>query len=191
MVDWDGVERIYRESIAVLGISLAAGIFAGAVLGTEGMVEGFERYPGLLFLLPAFLATRGNVYGALGARISSGLHQGVIDPAFEQDDRLVNAVVASFINGISISVFIGVLSWAILGVLGWESAALIELVGITFIAGTLTAVVMIVGLLGLIFIGYTRGIDPDNLVGPIVTTFGDVFGVVFLYVAIVVVGRLL
>ncbi len=191
MIDWGGVWRIYRESLPVLTVSLAGGIFAGAVLGTEGMVAGFERYPGLLFLLPAFLATRGNVYGALGARISSGLHQGLIDPAFERNERLVNAVVASFINGISISVFVGVLTWVFLAILGRESAALVELVGITLIAGTLTAAVLIVGLLGLLFGGYARGIDPDNLVGPIVTTFGDVFGVVFLYVALLVVGAVL
>lgn len=191
MVDWGGVRRIYRQSIPVLAVSLVAGIFSGAVLGTDGMVEGFQRYPGLLLLLPAFLATRGNVYGALGARISSGLHQGLIDPGFGRDERLVNAVVASFVNGISISVFIGVLSWALLRGLGRESAALVELVAITLISGTLTAVVMIFGLLGLIFLGYTRGIDPDNLVGPIVTTFGDVFGVVFLYATIVIVGAVL
>lgn len=191
MVDWGGVAGIYRESIAVLAVSLIGGIFAGSVLGSEGMVASFERYPGLLLLLPAFLATRGNVYGALGARIASGLHQGLIDPEFDRDRRLVNAIIASFINGISISVFIGVLSWVILQLLGRESAALIELVAITLISGTLTAVVLIFGLLWLIFLGYQRGIDPDNLVGPIVTTFGDVFGVVFLYIAIVTVDVIL
>ncbi|ADJ16153.1 magnesium transporter [Halalkalicoccus jeotgali] len=190
MVEWDGIRRIYRESLPVLAVSLLGGIFAGTVLGSDRMIAGFEQFPGMLLLLPAFLATRGNVYGALGARISSGLHQGLIDPAFGTDERLVNAVVASFVNGISISVFIGVLAWAINRVLGRQSAALIELVGITFIAGTLTAVVLIVGLLGLLFVGYARGIDPDNLVGPIVTTFGDVFGVVFLYVAMVLVGAI-
>lgn len=78
------------------------------------MVDGFERYPGLLLLLPAFRVTRWNVYGALGARIANGLHQGVIDPELSWDRRLINAVLASFVNGIAISVFIGLLSWAIL-----------------------------------------------------------------------------
>lgn len=181
---WD----IYRESILILIISLAGGLFAGAVLGTEGMIEGFTQYPGLLLLLPAFLATRGNVYGALGARISSGLHQGLLDPRFTWDRRLINAVTASFINGISISIFIGFLSWSILQILGRESSRLIELVGIMLISGLLTSVVLIFGLLALVFAGYKYGLDPDNLIGPIVTTLGDVFGVVFLYVAIIVVA---
>lgn len=178
--------RIYRESLPILVVSLAGGIFAGSVLGSEGMTEGFERFPGMLLLLPAFLATRGNVYGALGARISSGLHQGMIDPEFSWDRRLVNAVAASFINGIGVSVFIAVLSWGILQVLGRESARLIELVSIMVVSGVLTSTTLIFGLLTLVFASYEYGLDPDNLIGPIVTTLGDFFGVVFLFIALTV-----
>ncbi|RZV12230.1 mgtE-like transporter [Natrinema hispanicum] len=176
--------RIYRESLPILVVSLAGGIFAGSVLGSEGMTEGFERFPGMLLLLPAFLATRGNVYGALGARISSGLHQGMIDPEFSWDRRLVNAVAASFINGIGVSVFIAVLSWGLLQVLGRESARLIELVSIMVVSGVFTSTTLIFGLLALVFASYEYGLDPDNLIGPIVTTLGDFFGVVFLFIAL-------
>lgn len=187
-----GVWRIYRESIPILIVSLGGGIFAGTILGSESMIAGFERYPGLLLLLPAFLATRGNVYGALGARISSGLHQGLIEPDFSADRRLVNAVAASFVNGIGISVFIGVLSWSILRVIpGRDPAKLVELVGIMLVSGILTSVVLIGGLLALVFGGYRHGLDPDNLIGPIVTTLGDIFGVVFLLVALAVVEVML
>ncbi|SDC99998.1 magnesium transporter [Natrinema hispanicum] len=178
--------RIYRESLPILVVSLAGGIFAGSVLGSEGMTEGFERFPGMLLLLPAFLATRGNVYGALGARISSGLHQGMIDPEFSWDRRLVNAVAASFINGIGVSVFIAVLSWGILQVLGRESARLIELISIMVVSGVFTSTTLIFGLLTLVFASYEYGLDPDNLIGPIVTTLGDFFGVVFLFIALTV-----
>ncbi len=186
MEDRQTAWRIYRESLPILVVSLAGGIFAGSVLGSDGMTEGFERFPGMLLLLPAFLATRGNVYGALGARISSGLHQGVIDPEFSWDRRLVNAVAASFINGISVSVFIAVLSWGILQVLGRESARLIELISIMVVSGVLTSTTLIFGLLALVFASYEYGLDPDNLIGPIVTTLGDVFGVVFLFIALTI-----
>ncbi|SDK42652.1 magnesium transporter [Natronorubrum texcoconense] len=173
---------IYREALPILLIALGGGLFAGLVL--EGILESVERFPGLLVMVPVFLATRGNVYGALGGRISSGLHQGLIEPRFEWNDRLVNAVLASFINGIGISIVIGVVTWAALLVIGWEVAALYELVGIMLIAGVLTSVVLIFGLLALIFLGYKYGYDPDNLVGPIVTTLGDIFGMLFMLFAI-------
>jgi mgtE-like transporter len=179
---WDDFWSIYREALPVLLIALCGGLFAGLVL--EEILESVERFPGLLVMVPVFLATRGNVYGALGGRISSGLHQGLIEPRFERNDRLVNAVVASFINGIGISVVIGVITWLALLILGWDSAALYEFVGIMLIAGVLTSVVMIVGLLFLIFAGYKYGYDPDNLVGPAVTTLGDIFGMLFLLLSV-------
>jgi len=180
---------IYRESMPILLVSLAGGVFAGTVLGTEGMREGFRAFPGLLLALPAFLATRGNVYGALGAKIASGLHQGLLDPAPSWDPRLVHAVAAALTNGIGVSAFVAVASWGVLRVSpAADPAPLLHLLGILLLAGLLTASVMIAGLLGLLFAGFDRGVDPDNLVGPLVTTLGDVFGVCFLYAAIVLVG---
>jgi mgtE-like transporter len=175
----------YREALSVLVISLLGGLFAGLVL--EGLLEKVARFPGLLVMVPVFLATRGNVYGALGGRIASGLHQGLIAPRFEWDERLVNAIAASLINGIGISVVIGIITRVALFLLGWESATLVEFVGIMIIAGTLTSVVLIAGLLVVLFVSYRRGYDPDNLVGPIVTTLGDIFGMVFLLVAVLII----
>ncbi len=180
-----GFWSIYREALPILFIALGGGLFAGLVL--EGMLESVERFPGLLVMVPVFLATRGNVYGALGGRISSGLHQGLLEPKFERNERLVNAVIASFINGIGISIVIGIISWAALNLLGRASSTLGELVGIMLIAGVLTSFVMIGGLLLLIFTGYKLGYDPDNLVGPIVTTLGDIFGMAFLFLSVLVI----
>jgi len=176
---------IYREALPVLVLALGGGLFAGVAL--EELLASVERFPGLLVMVPVFLATRGNVYGALGGRIASGLHQGLVEPRFEYDRRLANAVLASIINGIGISVVIGLISWITLQLLGRESAHVLELVAIMFLAGTLTSIVLIVGLLGLLFVGYERGYDPDNLVGPIVTTLGDIFGMVFLLCAVIAV----
>ena len=186
----EDIWSIYRESLPILFVALGGGLFSGIVL--EQLTASVERFPGLLVMVPVFLATRGNVYGALGGRISSGLHQGLIDPVFEYDERLVNAVVASFINGIGVSIFIGFLTWFVLTLLpGWEVAQLLELVAIMFLAAVLTSVIMIVGLLGLIFAGFKSGYDPDNLVGPIVTTLGDIFGMLFMIFSVWLVGVLL
>ncbi|MFW5965544.1 MAG: magnesium transporter [Halodesulfurarchaeum sp.] len=180
---------IYREALPVLLVSLAGGLVSGVVL--ERVLGQVAVFPGLLVMVPVFLATRGNIYGALGARISSGLHQGLIQPRLERNDRLVNAVFASFINAVGISVVIAVISWVALQLMGWESASLLAFLLIMLVAGVLTSIVLILGLLILIFWGFNRGYDPDNLVGPIVTTLGDIFGMLFLLLATMVVGVML
>ncbi|XGI84534.1 magnesium transporter [Halorutilales archaeon Cl-col2-1] len=179
--------EIYKEAVPVLLVSLVGGLFAGVFLGGSGMRSAMESIPGLLVMVPAMLATRGNVYGSLGARISTGLHQGLVEPRFEYDERLANAVTASVVNGISISVLIGVASWLLLPLLGRQPAPLTSLVGISVVAAVLSGVTLTFFLLVVLFVGYRRGLDPDLLIGPIVTTSGDVFGVIYLYIGVVIV----
>jgi mgtE-like transporter len=186
----DTAREVYRQALPVILVSLVAGLFAGTILGSETMRAGISEVPGLLLLLPAFLATRGGVYGSLGARLSTGLHQGVIEPRFRLDRRLRNAILASFINGMTVSVFIAVVTYLWLTLLGTEGN-LLQLVGVMVVAGGLSAVLMISVLIAVIFVGYRRGLDPDNVIGPVVTTLGDVFGVFFLLVGIYVVGAVL
>lgn len=190
MIGRDSAFDVYRQALPVILISLVAGLFAGTVLGSETMRNGIESVPGILLLLPAFLATRGGVYGSLGARLSTGLHQGIIEPRFSLDGRLTNAVVASFINGMVVSVFIAVVAFLVLWI-GAGGGNLLQLVAIMFVSGLLSAILMLSALVSVVFVGYRRGLDPDNIVGPLVTTLGDVFGVVFLLVAIYLVGLFL
>lgn len=178
----------YREALPVLLVSAAGGLFAGVVLG--GMEAELESVPGLLLLVPALLATRGNVYGSLGARLGSGLHQGLIEPHFNPDDRLIGAVTAALANGVLISVFAAVAGFALLVSLSRPVAPLVALVAIAGIAGLLSGLVLTAAVVGVVFIGYRRGLNPDTLAGPVVTTTGDVVGIATLLFAARIVLRL-
>jgi len=63
-------------------------------------------------------------------------------------------------------------------------APLPTLVAIALLAGLLSGAVLSVAVVTLVFAGYRRGYNPDPLVGPIVTTAGDVFGVAFLLLSV-------
>lgn len=183
----DTARDVYRQALPVVLVSLIAGLFSGTILGSGAMRQSIETVPGILLLLPAFLATRGGVYGSLGARISTGLHQGLIEPRFAYDRRLTNAIVASFLNGMITSVFIAFITYLSLFVFG-GGGDLFQLVGIMIVAGFLSAVLMLSVLITVILVGFRRGLDPDNVIGPVVTTLGDVFGVLFLLVGVRVIG---
>lgn len=175
-------EAAYRESLPVLALSAVGGLFAGVVLG--GMDAELEQVAGLLVLVPALLATRGNVYGSLGARLGSALHQGLVDPTFSTDDERVNAAVAAALaNGVMVSGIAAVLAVALLGALGRPSASLATLVAIALLAGLISGILLTVAVVSVVFVGYRRGLNPDTLAGPVVTTTGDVVGVATLLVA--------
>lgn len=180
--------RAYREALPALAVSAVGGLIAGLVLG--GMRAELRAVPGLLVLVPALLATRGNVYGSLGARLSSGLHQGLIEPRLPlADERVRAAVAAAVANGLLVSAFAAVAAWVALGLLMRPAAPVGTLVAVALLAGLLSGAVLVAAVLGVVFVGFRQGRDPDTLVGPVVTTTGDIFGLAFLVLAVrVVVG---
>ncbi len=173
----------YREALPALLLSAVGGLFAGVVLG--GMRGDLESVRGLLVLVPALLATRGNVYGAFAARIASGLHQGLLEPHVELgDERLRGATAAAMSNSLLASGFAALLTFLALIWLSLATASLSGLVAIALIAAFLSGLVLTVVVILVMFLGFRRGIDPDTLVGPLVTTTGDVIGIAFLLFAV-------
>lgn len=171
----------YRTAFPTVLVSSLGGIAAGLAL--SGMEAEFRAVPGLLVMIPAFLAIRGSVYGSLGSRLSSGLHQGLIEPTFDLDRRVWNALAAALLNGITTSLLAAALTFGILTALGSSVASLPVLLAVAFLGGTLAGIALSGVVLLVVFVGYRRGSDPDNLVGPTVTTAGDVFGTLSLLVA--------
>jgi mgtE-like transporter len=178
----------YAEALPALSASLVGGLLAGVVLG--GMRAELRALPGLLVLVPALLATRGNVYGSLGARLATALHQGLVEPRVRgADRRLYAAVVAALANGLLASAFAAVAAFAALTALGSPVAPLWSLVGVALLAGLFSGGVLVAVVVTVVFAGYRRGRNPDTLVGPLVTTTGDVFGILFLLLAVRIVLR--
>lgn len=176
----------YREGLPALAASAVGGLLAGVVLG--GMRAEFRAVPGLLVLVPALLATRGNVYGSLGARLATGLHQGLVKPRLRgAETRLYRAIAAAILNGLMASSFAAVTGFAILTALGGQPAPVGTLLAIAVLSALLSGVALSVTVVSVVLAGYRRGYNPDPLVGPIVTTAGDVFGVAFLLLAVRVV----
>jgi mgtE-like transporter len=173
----------YREALPALATSLFGGLLAGVVLG--GMRAELAAVPGLLVLVPALLATRGNVYGSLGARVATALHQGLVTPSLRAADRrLLSAAAAALASGLLASAFAATAAFLALSALSAPVAPLRTLVGVALLAGLLSGVTLVLVVLSLVFAGYRRGYNPDTLVGPLVTTTGDVFGVLFLLLAV-------
>lgn len=182
---------IYREALPIMLLSAAGGLFAGTVLGHETMRNAIETVPGLLLMLPAIMAMRGNVFGAVGARLATGLHQGLIEPEIRVQERAVAVLKAAAINSVVTAVFIASVSWTIVTLLGLGEASLIRLLGIALIATVLSGITLITILIAALYIGYRRGIDPDVIFGPVVTTSGDIFEVLYLAVAVGIIGVIL
>jgi len=75
-------------------------------------------------------------------------------------------------------------AFGVLSGLGQSPASLGTLLAVALLAGLLSGVALSTVVVVLVLAGYRRGYDPDTLVGPIVTTAGDLFGLAFLVFAV-------
>jgi len=177
------VREAYAAALPVLSLGVVGGLVAGTVLG--GMRAELRTVPGLLALVPALLATRGNVYGSLGARLSTALHQGLLEPRVAAGDRRLRAAVAGAIaSGALASVFAALLTVVTLSALGLSVAGPLELAAIALLSALMSGVVLSALVVAVVVVGYRHGLDPDTLIGPTVTVAGDVFGLALLLVAV-------
>lgn len=184
-----GVSSIVKQTLPLLVICVILGLFAGVVLG--GMKASLEALPGLLVLVPAILDTRGNIFGAFGSRLGSALHQGLILPELKRDNNLMHSVAAALGEGVIISILLAVIAHYVILALGRDSIGIIPLTAISLIAGVVSGIVLTGLIILLAFAGYKKGIDPDNITGPIATTAGDVLAMLALFMAAEIVLRVI
>jgi mgtE-like transporter len=174
------------ESAPLLIFLLALEVLVGQLLNAQ---ESLLSIPVILALIPVINGVGGNIGGVLGARLASGLHTGFIDTNLKGQTLKTN--VAS-------TLVMGILAFSILAVLLY---GILPLVGISVdVIGFGKLIIIMVGaglILTITLIGITifaaiysfkRGLDPDNYVIPIVTTSGDVLGIISLLLIVNLVG---
>jgi len=172
-------KKIVKHGLPLLSLTLIIEIFAGQIL--QGKQESIILLPIILISFPVINSVAGNIGSVLGARLASGLHVGYISLDFKDKEMHNNfyiSLLIGFITYFVLSIVIYLL--AILGNLT-EDIALINFIAIFVITGVLLiCVVSIVSVLTA-FISFKKGLDPDDMVAPIVTTIGDLMGIVFLF----------
>ena len=125
----------------------------------------------------------GNIYGALGSRLSTGIHLGIIIPALKRNPNLINVSSVSLVNSVVISIVIAIFAYLFLIALGMESIPIWALILISLIAGVISGIILLLVVILFGFFGYRKGIDPDNLLSPTVTITGDIFSILALLLA--------
>jgi len=124
--------------------------------------------PLLLALLPAASDARGDVYSSYGSRLGTLLHLGVFDR------YVVVELVALAILVILVNVWVGALLFLIGLAFRGYSLPLSDLAFVSLLSALMSAGFMIPSTTLLALSSFRRGWDPDNVVAPIATLFGDV-----------------
>ena len=179
-------KKIVKNSIPLLTITICIEIFAGQVL--QSNQEKLLLIPIFLISIPVINGVGGNIGSILGARLASGLHTGLIQLKIN-DKNMNENFLSSIIMGLVSYVFLAILIYYITYFGGIQkSVNLMEFVLI--ILGTGIFLILMVSLISVLtaFWTFKKGLDPDDMVAPVVTTVGDTLGILLLFIFIGVVG---
>lgn len=164
--------RAVAQSTVALVISIIATLIAGITLA--GNEERLAALPGLLLLVPAAIAQRGNVFGALGSRLGTAIHTGEFRISRHVDTVFGQNVLASFALSIVAATWLAIVAWALAQVFAIADAmSLLNFIAVSLIGGTIASVVVLVITVALAAGSSRFGWDLDNVVAPLVTATGD------------------
>ncbi len=176
------------QSLVALALNSSTSLVAGAMLGA--ITGTFERLPGLLILVPPAIGLRGNVFSALGSRLSTSIHSGQFHPTLRRGTVLGDNVVAALLLTSGLSLALAVVAKVVAVAVGVEgSISVLDLATISIAGGMLASAVVLLATVLLAFGAVRFGWDLDNLVAPIVSTLGDVLTLPALWTAALLVDR--
>lgn len=180
------IRKIISQSTPILILSSCIGIFAGGFLNNS--IESLFKNPTVLALIPLFSGVNGSMLSILSARLSSGLHSGLVEPILRPEKYTLYNFAAMFIFGIIIFPFIAILSEFSLSLAGLPSIGILNNLLIIIISGFIVISIMVLVIFYVSSISYRRGLDPDNIVIPISTSLTDfISNVVLIGIALIIV----
>lgn len=177
-------KQMLIRSIPILSALVVIEIIGGSVLG--------KRYedimPIFLVLLPAYLALGGNVGSIFGARVSSAMHLGLIRPSLKNNGPLTSNLLALIVSGLVSFACLGFFVYIVSSLSGISDLGPIRFMSITLLSGGCLTFLTIALSLWTCFASFKKGLDPDDVVVPVVTTVTDLLGIVLLLAFIALLG---
>jgi mgtE-like transporter len=168
---------IIKQSLPVLLICLSIGIGSGIFL--QGADKTFEIFPLLLSLVPQVIAQGGSIGGIVGSRVSTSLYLGNAKP-FKFGKEVIKNLTAGIIMGTVTGPIIAIISFLTAVITKTPLIPFYKVMIISSAALFLLSLLMGIIAVYVAFFSFKIHLDPSNVVIPIITSIGDISGVVIL-----------
>ena len=182
-------KEMLKQSLPLLVLCGLGGIVAGSTLGV--MTGILENIPGLIVVIPAIIAMRGNISTAFGSRLGSAYHLGIIDADNIWNEELKQNILGSIILSFIVSILVGVLSYITTLLFFDITPNPVKLILIVILAGGLSALILTQLTITIIYLVFKKGYDPDNITGPALATFVDIVTMICIFASAILVEGIL
>jgi len=180
-----GISKSFRAMFKETSLAYffdIGGLFAGFMVASQLGV--FRLSPWAIALYPAVVSAKGVIGGLLSGRLSTALHLGTVYPRFFNNTKsfyhLIQALVLiTLATSVTISCFSLVFGYVFWGITIADFPAILSVVVATMASGLAITLLTI----KVAFISFKRGLDPDIVVYPIMSTTADI-GITLLYIMV-------
>lgn len=173
VVDYWASERVtMKQGFIAVCIASLTSLVAGLVLAF--MDRRIDAVAGLFVLIPVSIGMRGNIFGALAARLGTSIHSGLFEVTRDKAGLLYSNVYSATLLTIATSVTMAALARAIAGLIGIETVSLWDFIVVAVLGGLLSSVVVLAVTIVLSITSFRRGWDLDSVGSPLITAIGDV-----------------
>ncbi len=167
------IDKNFKEIFSAQIVSIIGGLIAGTLLAIY--TNKILLIPGILILLPGFLEMRGNISGTLSSRITSGLFLKVIKDDGSKNKIIKGNIAASFLLVIIVSLCLGLLAFLFTYLI--FKVVYFEIILLALLAGILANAIEIPLSIFFTFYLFKKGHDPNNIMGPFLTSTGDIVSI--------------
>lgn len=177
-------DRNFKDILSSQIVSVIGSLLAGTLLALY--MDKLFLLPGMLILLPGFLEMRGSISGTFASRLSSGLFLKVINPDKVETRLIRGNVIASFLLAMAVSFALGLVAFLLTLVLLQQSIP--QLIIVPLLAGIIANAVEIPLTLFMTLYLFRKGHDPNNIMGPFITSTGDIISILSLLAVMMVIA---
>lgn len=173
----------FKEILFTQIISITGGILAGSFLAFA--LDKIYLIPGIFILLPGLLDMRGDISGSLSARLGAGLHLGAVKPRVYKNRILKGNIIAAFLLTVIVSIFLGIIAYFanyIIFDVNYPKIILFSVLT-AFLASLIEVPLTIITTFWL----FRHDFDPNNIMGPYISTTGDVITILSLLLVVVLI----
>jgi mgtE-like transporter len=171
--DYFSSERVtVRQGFVAVCLAAMTSLIAGLTLA--GMQHRITEVRGLFVLIPVSIGMRGNIFGALAARLGSSIHSGLFEVSREREGILFQNVHAATLLTISTAAAMGLLARGIAGLLGIATTSVWDFIVVALLGGLLSSAVVLAVTVYLSAVSFRRDWDLDSVGAPLITAMGDV-----------------
>ena len=176
--------KTIRESLfTIFLVAFLVNIAGTALIGIRNFIE---RRPEIVMVYPALIGMIGNVGSVVGSTSTTKLALGLLSPSFSSIKRHLKNIFSAWGASLLMFVILAFLSLLLTGT--FSISSLFDLLSILFLTNVFAVSVIVFLTYAISILAFKRGLDPDNFVIPVESSFADVITSIALLVSLIILG---